>query len=181
MTGRRPSLTVASLIALALGFGGGLAAHAVHGAWPLAAATVLAPVGALWTNALRMTVVPLVLANLVLGVAGGGDGRAVGRVGGLSVVVFVLLLAAAGVLTALAVPAVLAVLPHGATSLGPAGAAGAAPSGAGAPPSFADWLVGLVPVNPFRAAADGDILALIAFTLPFALALTRIRRSCGVR
>jgi Na+/H+-dicarboxylate symporter len=42
-------------------------------------------------------------------------------------------------------------------------------------PSFASWLIALVPLNPFKAAADGDILPLIVFTVPFALALTRIR------
>lgn len=175
MTSWRPSLTTTSLIALALGFGGGLAAHALHGGWPLDAATALAPIGTAWTNALRMTVIPLVLANLVLGVAGGGDGRTVGRLGALSLATFALLLVAAGVVTALAVPPILAALPHAATSLGAAGAAGAAPPPAVPPPPFTDWLVGLIPVNPFRAAADGDILALIVFTLPFALALTRVR------
>ena len=175
MTAWRPSFTTTSLIALALGFGGGLAAHGLQGGWPLAAATALAPIGTAWTNALRMTVIPLVLANLVLGVAGGGDGRAVGRLGALSLATFALLLVAAGVATALAVPPILAAFPLAATSLGAAGAAGAAPPTAGPPPSFTDWLVGLIPVNPFRAAADGDILALIVFTLSFALALTRIR------
>jgi len=41
-------------------------------------------------------------------------------------------------------------------------------------PSFATWLVALMPVNPIKAAADGAILPLIVFTLAFSLALGRV-------
>jgi len=34
-----------------------------------------------------------------------------------------------------------------------------------------------VPVNPFKAAVDGDILPLLVFTVPFALALTQLREA----
>ena len=181
MSRRRPSATVLSLLGLGLGFGGGLVAYGLHLTPLLAAARFLAPLGTLWTNALQMTVIPLVLVNLLLAVAGGADGRAVGRLGGLSLAVFLLLLLAGGLLAALAVPPLLAFVPVGAMSLaapgaaGAAAAAGAATAAGAAPPGFADWLVGLVPVNPFGAAAGGQILPLIVFTLLFALGLTRVR------
>jgi Na+/H+-dicarboxylate symporter len=41
-------------------------------------------------------------------------------------------------------------------------------------PTFASWLVGLVPVNPVKAAADGAMLPLVVFTLAFGLALGRL-------
>jgi len=41
-------------------------------------------------------------------------------------------------------------------------------------PSFASWVVGLVPVNPVRAAADGAMLPLIVFSLAFGLAVGRL-------
>ncbi|HEX8293237.1 MAG TPA: dicarboxylate/amino acid:cation symporter, partial [Pyrinomonadaceae bacterium] len=43
------------------------------------------------------------------------------------------------------------------------------------PPSFGDWLTGLVPTNPLKAAADGAILPVVVFTIFFALAMTRAR------
>jgi Na+/H+-dicarboxylate symporter len=41
-------------------------------------------------------------------------------------------------------------------------------------PPFKDWLTGLVPANPFAAAANGDILPLMIFTVVFSLALIKI-------
>jgi Na+/H+-dicarboxylate symporter len=41
-------------------------------------------------------------------------------------------------------------------------------------PPFRDWFVGLLPPNPVAAAADGEILPLVLFTVVFALAATRI-------
>ena len=169
----RPSFTVWSLIALALGFGGGLLAHELRSAPLLAAAAAIGPIGTLWTNLLQMTVIPLVLVNLMLGVAG-GDPRAVGRLGGLSLLTFVGMLALGSVVAALAVPAILSMVPAGAMSLAGPGS-GAPPPQGGPPLSFVRWLIALVPVNPFHAASEGEILPLIVFTVPFALALTRIR------
>jgi Na+/H+-dicarboxylate symporter len=41
-------------------------------------------------------------------------------------------------------------------------------------PPFRDWFVGLLPANPVQAAAQGDILPLVIFTVIFGLAATRI-------
>jgi Na+/H+-dicarboxylate symporter len=41
-------------------------------------------------------------------------------------------------------------------------------------PPFRDWFVGLLPSNPVQAAAQGDILPLVLFTVVFGLAATRI-------
>ena len=41
-------------------------------------------------------------------------------------------------------------------------------------PTFASWLVSLVPANPIRAAADGAMLPLVVFALLFGLALGRV-------
>ncbi|MGH7624313.1 MAG: dicarboxylate/amino acid:cation symporter, partial [Gemmatimonadaceae bacterium] len=49
-------------------------------------------------------------------------------------------------------------------------------------PSFSQWLVSLVPVNPVRAASDGAMLPLIIFALAFGIALLRLpeQRRAGV-
>ena len=168
----RPSLATLSLAALVLGLGGGLLAQLTHSAPLIAIAAALAPIGTIWTNAIRMTVIPIVLTSLVLAVTAASDARTVGRLGALSVATFVVLLAIGGALTALLVPPLLGALPHGALSLGTPAATPAAT--AAGDESFVDWLVRLVPTNPFQSAAAGDLLPLLVFTVLFALALMRL-------
>jgi Na+/H+-dicarboxylate symporter len=43
-----------------------------------------------------------------------------------------------------------------------------------APPALRSWLIDLVPANVMKAAADGALLPLIVFTIPFALAVSRL-------
>jgi proton glutamate symport protein len=161
-----------ALAALVLGLALGVAAAASGSPAVLRAARWLEPVGTLWVNAIRMTVIPLVVSSLVVAVAGTGA-RTVGRLGTRAFIIFVLMLAALAVLVALVAPVVFARL-----SIDPV-AAESIRAGAGAVqrpelPTFASWLVGLVPANPIRAAADGAMLPLIVFTLAFGLALGRI-------
>ena len=169
----RPSATALALAALALGLGLGLAANALQSAPLIGLAARLAPLGNLWVDVLKVTVVPLVLAQLLLGVAGAGGGRATGRMGLLSFTAFVTLLFAAGIVTALVMPPILSVLPLAGASLGPPAVGAVAP--AAAHPSLYQWLTGLVPRDPLGAARRGEILPLIVLALLFALALTRVR------
>ena len=41
-------------------------------------------------------------------------------------------------------------------------------------PGVRDWIVGIVPTNPIKAAADGALLPLVVFALAFGLALLRV-------
>ena len=41
-------------------------------------------------------------------------------------------------------------------------------------PTFVEWLVGIVPTNPFKAAAEGAMLPLVVFSVLFALAAVYI-------
>ena len=59
------------------------------------------PVGTLWINAIRMTVIPLVVSLLVTGVASAASARRVGRLGMQSIILFLVLLIAAALFTAL--------------------------------------------------------------------------------
>lgn len=155
-----------------LGLALGVAAAASGSPVALRAVGWVEPVGTLWVNAIRMTVIPLIVASLLVAVAGAGA-RTVGRLGTRALVVFLLLLAGVATIAALAAPPLFASL-----ALDPA-AAQAVRAGAGAVarpevPGFASWLVALVPVNPVQAAAEGAMLPLIVFTLAFGLALGRI-------
>jgi Na+/H+-dicarboxylate symporter len=128
-----------------------------------------------------MTVVPLVVSNLIVGIASIPDARKVGRLGGLSLLVFLALHALAAAYTVTVTPPVLAGLRPGpevvaALRAGSPGAPADPTSGeAREPPAFGEWLTGLVPINPFKAAADGAILPVVVFTIFFALAMTRAR------
>lgn len=170
----RGSFTTRSLIGLGAGFALGAVAHAAELSGMQQAALWLEPIGKLWVNALRMIVIPLVLSNLVLGMADHAGGRGLGRLGAWSFGLFAaFLLVGTGITLLLAPPALrLFPLEPGAfAQVAPPvpGAAEAADAAAGF--NLLDWLLGLVPVNPFEAAADGAILPLLVFTVLVALAL----------
>src|SRR2546422_415037 len=73
-------------------------------AWRLVAVRLLEPVGTLWVNAIRMTVLPLVVALLVVGIASASDARRVGKLGLRAFATFYSLLAAVAILIALVAP-----------------------------------------------------------------------------
>lgn len=166
---------LAAILALASGFVVGAAAAASSPAMAGALLAVSEPVGTMWVNAIRMTVIPLVVSLLVTGIASMRDLRAVGRLGGGALVLFLALLAGVALFTALVAPPLydrLVIDPASATALREraAGGAGAVPP----LPGFAAWLTSLIPVNPVAAAVDGAMLPLIVFTVAFALAVSRL-------
>lgn len=138
-------------------------------------ADAVTPVGTLWINAIRMTIIPLVVSLLITGVAGAADLRAIGRIGGRSLLTFVLLLiGTAAIIMPLAVLA-FSFLPSGGVRPDlPAGAIEAAGEIASTQaPGFGGWLVSLIPTNPIGAAANGAMLQLVLFSLILALAIAK--------
>jgi Na+/H+-dicarboxylate symporter len=171
------SLTTRVLIGLVAGFLLGLAL--AGNASPVAAAIVaiLAPVGTIFINLIRMTVIPLVVSMLVASVGSLGTSGALGRAGVRALILASALLTAAAVVTVLIAAPVLARIhidQEAALALrGPA----AAPASAAAPSSgstLAQWFVDLVPQNVVKAAADGAMLPVILFAVLFGLALARV-------
>jgi Na+/H+-dicarboxylate symporter len=140
---------------------------------------VVEPAGMLFINAIRMTVIPLVMSSLVVGICSASDTRAIGRVGWRALLVFVVVLLAAATFTAAVGTPLLARLPVSAESSAMLRAAADSAGltieqGAAQLPTTAQWIVSLAPSNPIRAAADGAMLPLIIFTVVFALALLRV-------
>jgi proton glutamate symport protein len=136
------------------------------------------PLGLLFINAIRMTVIPLVVAKLVVAVASTADDRALGRVGAGAVVLVVGTACMAAAFAALASRLALPFLDPGgaAASLGAIadqGQAGAAERAAKAAPDLGQFLVSLVPANPFGAAAEGQLLPLVVFALALGFGLSR--------
>jgi Na+/H+-dicarboxylate symporter len=165
------------LVGLAAGLFGGLVIGASHNATLIGAADAVALLGTLWVNAIRMTVIPLVVSLLITGVTSASDVSTIGRIGTRTIAVFIAMLAGA---TLLALPLGIGTfswLSHIAIArpaLPPGTADAAASIAAGAPAAgFANWLTSLIPTNPVAAAAAGAMLPLVLFTLLLALAITR--------
>ena len=160
-----------------LGLALGIAVSASASAPAVRVVGWLEPFGTLWVNAIRMTVIPLIVASLVVAVSGTAP-RTVGRLGTRALVVFFILLSACAAMTAIAAPLLfehLTIDPAAAQSI----RAGVAPVQRPEMPNFTSWVVSLVPVNPIKSAADGAMLPLVVFTLAFGLALGR--RASAVR
>jgi proton glutamate symport protein len=123
-----------------------------------------------------MTVIPLIIELIISGVASASDVATVGKLGGRTLLVFFVLLLGTAVLVLPFAPSLFALLPNDATrpSL-PEGAAQAASevSAGAANMSAGQWLTSLIPSNPIGAAAAGQIVPLIIFTLLFAIAVAR--------
>ncbi|MGD2121730.1 MAG: dicarboxylate/amino acid:cation symporter [Gemmatimonadota bacterium] len=168
------SLTVRVLLGLVLGLLAGFGVGAAGVDFLNDLVGWIEPLGRMWVNAIRMTVIPLVGSLLVVGVVG-TDVRAVGRIGGRAIGLFLALIAFAAVLTALVTPPLVGRLPVDAAaaeslreSLAGAGQAESQVQ------SIGEWLVSLIPTNPMEAMADGAMLPFIIFTLLFSLAAARI-------
>ena len=183
------SLTARVLIGLVAGLAAGMLLAGTHSPALDRIVAVIEPLGAIFINAIRMTVIPLVIASLIAGVASAGSGRAIGAIGGRALALFVLILFVGALFSVLVATPLLARLhidPAAAAALRTSAEQGsdAAVASARKIPSFAQWLVELVPSNPIKAAADGAMLPLIVFSLAFGLALTRLdaeRRVGAVR
>jgi Na+/H+-dicarboxylate symporter len=137
---------------------------------------VTQPIGQVFLRLLFMLVVPLILSALALGVAGLGDLKSLGRVG-LKTLAYTVVVSGISVVLGLAAvnlfrpgegtsPEVLARLAEGAAERA------AAITTAEPPATGLELLVEIVPDNPFRAAAEGQMLAVIFFALMLGIGLT---------
>jgi len=169
-----PTLRV--LLGLVLGLVLGAVLKALNFAGLDQVIAVADPVGGLWIDALRMTIVPLVFSLIFTGMVSARGAATGGGAAGRALIWFAVLLVASAAFCALILPLALEAWPvpaEAASGLRAAvGTAGPAPS-AEAPP-LGDWIRSFVPTNPVKAAAEGEMAPLVVFALLFALAATRI-------
>jgi Na+/H+-dicarboxylate symporter len=138
---------------------------------------IASTVGGLWLDALKMTVIPLIIALLVTGIVSGADQARAGGVAGRSMLWFVIVLTGSAAFGTIAMQALLEAfpLPVSAAEALRAGLASVDSSAAAASvPTVQDWLRSLIPTNPIAAAANDKVLALVVFTAVFAFAVTKI-------
>jgi len=181
------SLTTRVLIGLSAGFLLGLALAGSTSPVVAALLAVLAPIGTIFINLIRMTVLPLVSSMLIASVGSLASSRELGRAGLRAAVIALATLAVTAVGTVLIATPILGrmQIDQGAALAlrGPA-AAPAAVSGAPASPTLAQWFVDLVSPNVLKSAVDGAMLPVIVFSVLFGLALAGValdRRDAVIR
>lgn len=145
---------------------GALVLGAVAGALLGEAAESIKWMGDLFIRLIQMVVVPLVFVSIVAGVTGMGDPRRLGAIGGKTLFLY------------LCTTMVAVVVGQGLGAVIGVGQGvvfeGVTPHVLGEPPSVAEQLMGIVPLNPVEALARGDILAVIFFAIMLGVAILAI-------
>ena len=165
------------LLGLVLGTVLGLVANAARVDWLQELLVSLEPVGTGFIRLITMIVIPLVIASLMVGTASLGDLRKLGRVGGKTILYYL-------VTTAIAVSIGLGlsnlIQPGGQIDPSTRDQLAAQFEGeaqdqmqiAAEAPPLTDVLLGMIPRNPVKAAADFELLPLIFFSVIFGAAIS---------
>ena len=128
-------------------------------------ATMFAPLGTLFIQLIKMLVVPLVAVSIISGAASLGSSSSAGKIGIVSIgyimlttVVSILLAIVAGLIfkpgAGLSAEGVASIMAHA-----------SAEQGAVSELSFWDTVIGMIPTNPIKSFAEGNILQIIVFGL----------------
>jgi len=153
-------LNLAIALGLVFGLLFGLAAAVTESPLLLRIANAVEPIGDAFVNLFKMVVIPLVTSVIFVGVGRLGDLRKLGRMGGVTLAFF-------GVTTVVAVllgmGVTKAMLPLASETV--KDAITVASTDVPELPTTVEFLLGLIPSNPFAAAADGALLPLILFTV----------------
>jgi aerobic C4-dicarboxylate transport protein len=131
----------------------------------------LRPLGDAFIRLIRMIVAPIVFCTVVVGIAGVGDVKALGRAGILTIVYFEIVSTIALLIGLVAVNVIRpgAGMNVDAAKLDPSAVAQYVI--AGRSPGAADFLIGMIPTSIVDALARSDILQVLVFSVVFGLAL----------
>ena len=170
---KAPAAPIRALIGLGLGLVVGALIVATGSPAGRMLSEKIEPLGTMWVNGLRMTIVPLVMSLLVATLGSSEGARMFGTLGRRAVGIFLTMLVVIAIIGLIAAPPIYDLMhvdPAAAAAL--RASAGVAPTTT--PPTFASWIVGLVPVNVVATASDGTMLPLIVFAALFGLALAKL-------
>lgn len=131
-------------------------------------------IGTVWLNALRMTVVPLVVALLIVGIVQTAAAARAGKIAFTGVVMMIVLLWTSSAIAAFMIPTLTSAfpIPRDAAQALISGLTTMTPIEKAEP--FIEIVKKIVPTNPIGSAANTDILPLIVFTLAFAFAVVKL-------
>lgn len=123
--------------------------------------------GTVFIKLMKMLVVPLVFCSIVIGVASISDIRKICKIGGTTILIYLLT-------TALAIT--IALLIAGIIKPGEGlNMAGLAQANLTATQSMADTLINIIPDNPINSLAAGDMLPVIIFGVLIGIILAKLR------
>lgn len=132
---------------------------------------IAAPLGDIFMRLLKMVIVPLIFTSITVGVAQLGDSKSLGRMGGKTFAYY-LVTSMAAIIIGLTLTNI--IRPGDGVQITQE-SQGFDPSNLKTPDSMADILIRMVPTNPIKAAAEGDMLAIIFFAIVFGYAITRVK------
>lgn len=134
------------------------------------------PAGDLFIKLIKMVVVPIVFTSMVVGIAGVGDGKSLGRIGLKTIVYFEIITTIAIILGLVfgnilqpGVGADISQLGHADISKFQRAAASA-----GEHHGFMHLILGIIPENILASMARGDLLPVLFFSVLFGLALQSV-------
>ena len=137
---------------------------------------VLTPIGDIFIHLIKMIVLPIVIAALIVAVAGVGDMKTIGRLGGKTILYFEIVTT-----IALAVGLLAANVFHPGTGIdmsnmekGDISKYEETSKSSSEKASFSETIVHLVPTNVFQSIAEGDLLPTIFFTVLFGLGIAAV-------
>ncbi len=130
------------------------------------------PLGTLFIRLLKMIIVPLVILSITTSVASIGDPKSLGRLG---IKTFVYYICSSLLAILIGVGLVNSIQPGQGVELGEGPAVSS--ESLKKPASATDLILRIIPINPVAAAAEGDMLGLIFFSILFGFALTQVSQS----
>ncbi len=150
---------------------GGLVGGIIFGYFFPGMADSLRPIGDAFIKMIKMIIVPLVFATLVTGVAGTGDFKQMGRMGGKTMIWFTF---ASTIALILGLILANIIEPGSGVPLMKV----AAPAGAGTAAKFKsnmDLLLGIIPSNIFEALSTANMLQVVFFSCFFGVATASLK------
>jgi proton glutamate symport protein len=130
----------------------------------------VAPLGDMFMRLLKMVIVPLIFFSITSGVAGIGENKSLGRLGaktfGYYFLTSMLAILVGLTLTNIIQPGVGVDINAGGKNFDP--------SSLSQPGSLGNILIRMIPTNPIQAAAQGDVLSVIFFSIVLGMAITAL-------
>ena len=133
------------------------------------------PLAAIFLRMVKMIIAPLLFATLVVGIAGHGDPKSLGRIGVKTIIYFevvttIALFLGLGIANALNPGAGINVSNANMSQLNSITQMSSSTTHS----SFADFFVNLIPTSIFQSMSDGNLLQIVIFSIFFAIAICAI-------
>ena len=137
---------------------------------------MLVMLGTIFVRLLKMIMVPLIFSSIILGVSSIGSGKKLGRIG-FKTFCYYLFTSLCAIIIGLSLSNY--IMPGVGATIDPNSSFDA--TKIQTPSSTADILIRMIPLNPFKALASGDMLGIIFFAIFFGITLNMIEKDHSTR